>query len=64
MWDIKLKAMNIQTRQTNKNSQTQTTVRWLPEGKLRGWAVKGRGVQIYGDRRPDLGWWAHNAKYK
>ena len=36
MWDIKLKAMNIQTRQTNKNSQTQTTVQWLPDGKGMG----------------------------
>ena len=33
MWDIKLKATNDQTRQTNKNSQTQTTVGWLPEGR-------------------------------
>ena len=31
MWNIKLEATNEQTRNTNKNSQTQTTVRWLPE---------------------------------
>ena len=33
MWDIKLRATNSQTRKTNKNSQTQTTEWWLPEGR-------------------------------
>ena len=56
--------MNEQYKQTNKNSLTQTTELWLPQG--RGWGeVKGRGGQIYGNkRRFDCGWWAHNAIYR
>ena len=35
---------NKQGKQTNKNSQTQTTAWWLPEG--RGWeAVRVSGVE-------------------
>ena len=37
-----------QTRNTNKNLQTQTTVWLLPEGRELG-IVKGEGGQIYGD---------------
>ena len=37
MWDIGLKARNEQTRQTNKNSEKQTTVWWLPEGRVSEW---------------------------
>ena len=30
-----------------------------------GKAVKGKGGQIYGDRRRlDFGWWTHNGIYK
>lgn len=37
---------NRWTRQRNKNSQTQTTVRWLPERKGGWWIVQGvRGVK-------------------
>ena len=40
-------------------SQTQTTVRCLPEG---GGVSKGHRGEIYGDRRCfDFEWWAHNA---
>ena len=53
-WDTKVKAKKEQTRQTN--SQTQKTVRWLPE--RRGWeAVKDKRAQIPGDkRRSDTQW--------
>ena len=33
-WDVKQKATNEQTKQTKK-TQTQTTVLWLAEGKVR-----------------------------
>ena len=50
MWEIKLKATNKQTIKANNNSQTQTTVWWLPEG--RGWGiVKGKVGQIHSDGR-------------
>ena len=54
MWDIKLKSTNEQTRQINKNSQTQTMVWWLPE--IRGVREVGKGKegQIYGGRRFDF----------
>ena len=45
MWDIKLKATNKQDKQTNKNSQTQTTLWQLPEGK----GIGGHGqVRVVG----------------
>lgn len=52
MWDIKQKATNEQSKQT----QTQTT-RWLPEGKGGGGGVEeGKGGHIYGDgQRLDFG---------
>ena len=54
---VKLKATNELTRQTNKNSQTQTTVWWLPEEKGgQGEVVKGKEGQIYDDRRFDFRW--------
>ena len=46
MWDIGLKARNEQTRQTIKNSETRTTVWWLPEEKGMGRFMKGRGGQV------------------
>ena len=47
MWDRKLKTTNEQTRQTNKNSWTQTIVWWLPEEKGSiGRVVKGKGSNI------------------
>ena len=54
MWDIKLEATDEQAGQTIGNSQTQTTVQWLPEG--RAWVVKGKGGQEYGNgKRFDSG---------
>ena len=49
-WDIKLKATHEETRKANKNSQTQTAVQWLSEGRELGEVVKGKGGQIYGDK--------------
>lgn len=40
-----LQNINID-KQTNKNSETQTTVQWLPEGK--GVLENSKGAQIYG----------------
>ena len=55
-------ATNEQTRKTNKNSQAQTTVWWLPEEKRGMGTVKSKGGQIHVDRRRfDLGWWTHSA---
>ena len=50
-------------KQTDKNSWTHTTVRWLLE--VRGWrVVKDIRGQLYGNgRRFDFGWGAHNATY-
>ena len=66
MWDIKLKATNKQTNnKTKNNSQTQAVVWQLREGVWKDRVVKGKGGQIYGDRkRWDFGWWAHNAIYR
>ena len=61
MLDIKLKATNEQTRKTKAHRHKQCT--YLREGG--GEVVKGKGVQVYGDRRLfDLGWWASNAIYR
>ena len=65
MYDIKLKTTNEKTeKQTNKNSQTQTTVWWLPEGGA--WrVVKAKGGQIHDDGRGcDCRWWAHSATHR
>ena len=53
---------NKQGKQTNKNSQTQTTAWWLPEG--RGWeVVRGKGGQTHGGgTRCDFGW-QHTMQY-
>ena len=55
--------MNKQEKQTNKNSQTQTTVWWLPNGREGRGVVKGKGGQTH-DERFDFGWWAHYAIYR
>ena len=60
-WNIKWKATNEQTRQINKTFQTQTTLRWLPEGRGLG---NSEGGRIYGNGRWDFGWWTHNTIYR
>ena len=59
MWDIKLKAkqMNKPEKQTNKNSQTQTTVVTRRTVGEEG----SNGGKIYGNRRFGFRWWAGNA---
>ena len=45
-----------------QNTQTQTTVRWLPEEKSAGCS---KGSQIYSDGISlDFGWWTQNAIYR
>ena len=61
MGDIKLKIINEQTQQTNKNSQTLTTFGGGQRGGA-GRVVKMKESQMHFDGgRFDFGWWAHNA---
>ena len=49
--------MNKQEKQTNKKQQKQRIAWWLLQGKGgEGAMVKGKGGQIYGDRRFDTQW--------
>ena len=50
MWDIKLKATNEQTRITNKTHRHR---QWFGGDQREGGggAVKGKGGQLYDDRR-------------
>lgn len=50
MWDLKLKARNEQTRQSNQNSGTEQIGGCRRERRLGG-GRKGKGGQTYGDRR-------------
>ena len=53
MWDIEWKLID-----TDKSMV-------VTRGKGGGWVVKGKGGQIYGDKRQfDRGWWVHNAIHR
>ena len=63
MWDIKLKETNEQTRKTKPHRYRKQYGGCQRLGC--GGMVKGKGNQIYEDRRRfDFGWWAHNATYR
>ena len=62
LWNIKLKATNEQTRQTNKQKCVDADHRAVGiRGRGTGEAEKGKGGQIYGDRgRFGFGCWTQN----
>ena len=61
MWDIKLKTINEQTRQTKIHRHRQQYGRYQRE---RRWVMKGKGGQIYGDKRDLSLDDKHNAIYR
>ena len=54
--------MNNQEKQIKTHRHRQQSGGYQREGD--GGVVKGKGGQIYGDRKFDFGWWAHNAIYR
>ena len=56
---------NKGTSKINKHKLIDTdNSKVVTRGKRSGGVVKEKGGQIYGDKRFDFGWWAHNAIHR